>query len=1036
MENNTSNQKPAVEFEGQFDFGNETAADIYDQRSISLWFKVDDIDLNRKQVIYEEDGISQGLDIYVENGSLFFNIWSQSQGEWSGNFSATNLLESNTWHHASLIVDREQDLANNRPFRAYIDGIDVARKGSTPAEGVEIGVGGLIREEQLEADAEDSDLGYSVSNVGVYDRALTKAEVDLLVEPNLAPNLASDSSVTIENTEVTLLASRLLANDTDANGDRLNVAGVGNAVNGSVAQNSDGNIIFSPDFNVSGEGSFEYIVNDGAGGSSTGVAKIDILAENRSVPLGNGLHSPADGLSPELPFLDAMKTTPTWITQDFGVNRDAEGNIVNVWNTGENELLDLDADGWVKTIPAPEDDPEYSSVGALLYRDQDYYLDDRYVVLYEGEGTIEYNFDAQIDSSASTPGRDVLDINPRGNGIWLRITDTDPNDTGEYIRNLRVVPEKYEEIADQTFNPDFVDTVSNFDTLRFLDWMDIDNSTESEWSDRVTTDSIFAPDRVAIESMVELANETQTNPWFNIPHLATDEYITNFAEYVRDNLDPELEVHVEYSHEVWNPSNSQSAWIREQGEAEFSDSFVDGFGKRIDWYSMRTAEVMQIWDEVFDTEKERVIGVLGGQVDNTTTVERALNYNWADEALSNEAYGIDAIAVAPYTASYLTDRDNAETIASWTEDADGGVDKFFTELTAGGLVSNSPEGGGFQEAYDLIQTYVDIAEEENLELLTYENDQNLPVNYGQDDNQAIQELFNAAKTDPRMFELTQEYFTTLSELGVDLSASFNNPNSFNQWASWWEFDTNNLDGSDKLDAVTSLIARNSFELPPQLGALENNLSELDLIVEGDALEIATSYTDVNAENTHELEFDWGDGSDAVLEARDALLSEIGDISASHTYNTEGNYTASLTINDFTDLTATESLSFSVAKEINIDWKPYSTSQQTSLAENGEVRVAIFGREDFDVADIDLASIKADDNKYALLNGDGLGILEGQTDLQDINSDGLLDLLVSFDIPSLRSMVETDADSVINDDQMHLFGSNLELESGFFFGIEN
>ena len=131
----------------------------------------------------------------------------------------------------------------------------------------------------------------------------------------------------------------------------------------------------------------------------------------------------------------------------------------------------------------------------------------------------------------------------------------------------------------------------------------------------------------------------------------------------------------------------------------------------------------------------------------------------------------------------------------------------------------------------------------------------------------------------------------------------------------------------------------------------------------------------------------------------------------------------------------EELSFSVAKKINIDWKPYSTNQQTSLAGDGALRVAIFGSEDFAVEDIDLTSIKADDDKDLLLDGDGVGIIEDTEDIQDVNSDGFSDLILSFDKPSLRSLVATDADSVINDNQLHLFGSNSELESGFFFGQE-
>ena len=860
-------------------------------------------------------------------------------------------------------------------------------------------------------------------------------EIESLVDPNYAPDPVNDSTVTIENTEVMLLSSRLLANDLDPNEDSLTITGVGNAVNGRVAQNSGGDIIFTPKFDFAGEASFEYIVRDRAGEVATATVTIDVLAENRSVPIGTSLHSVRE-VSPELPFLNGLKTAPDWLTQDFGVTTNDEGNFVNVWNTAENNLLDLDEDGWVKTIPDPEDEPEYSSVGALLYRGLNYYPAGRYVVLYEGEGTIEYNFDAQKNESASTPGRDVLNVNPSNNGIWLRITETDPDATGDYIRNVRVVPEAYEELAEQTYNPEFLDTISSFDTLNYLNWAGINSSNQSEWSDRPTPDdSIFSEDLVSIEEMVELANETQTNPWFHIPHQATDEYVTNFAEYVAENLDPELEIYLEYSHEVWNPEYDQARWIREQGKAEFADNnFVGAFGKRLDWYSRRTTQVTGIWDEVFGEDSERVIGVVGGQAANTATIDRVLQYNWADGPQSSAEYGIDAIAISADTAAYLENPNVADEVASWTEDEDGGVDKFFTELTEGGLVSNSPEGGAFQQAYDHTQTYANIAETENLDLITYEVGQNLPANYGGQDNQAIKDLLSAAKTDPRMEELYREYFTNLSELGVELSTNFNDPNAYNQWGSWWDAEGENLADSNKLNAIATLTARNDYAIPPQVGVLANNLSELNLIVESDALELTTNYADVNIEEGHSLEFDWGDDTQTQLD-RDPLEGEIGAISASHVYETEGNYTASLTITDTEGKTTDEELSFSVAKQINIDWKPYSTSQQTNLAGDGALRVAIFGRENFAVEDIDLTSIRADDDKDLLLNGDGVGIIEDSEDLQDVNSDGFSDLILSFDKPSLRSLVETDTESVINDNQLYLFGSNSELESGFFFGEE-
>ena len=1022
--------EPNLKFEGEYHFGTKENTEIYDRRTISLWFKVEDLQNSEELIIYEENGTTQGLNIYVENERLFFDVWNQVGNEWSGSYTSSNAIASDTWHHVALAIDSQSD----RDFVAYLDGVDIDEGEGEPGDRVNVGIGGLNAVNESEEALLDSS-GYTVKNIDVYDRVLSQSEIESLVDPNYAPNPVDDRTVTIEDTEVILLGSKLLANDLDPNQDSLTIIGVGNAINGSVAQNSDGNIIFTPEFGFSGEASFDYIVSDSAGETTKAKVEIDVLAENRSVPIGTSLHS-VQGVSPELPFLNGLKTAPGWLTQDFGVNTDEEGNFVNVWNTAENDLLDLDENGWVKTIPDPEDEPEYSSVGALLYRGLDYYPDGKYVVLYEGEGTIEYNFDAQKDKSASTVGRDVINVNPTHNGIWLRITETDPNETGDYIRNIRVVPEEYEDIAGQTYNPEFIDTISNFDTLNYLSWAGINSSNESEWSDRVTPNSsIFSKEMVSIEKMVELANETQTNPWFHIPHQATDEYVTNFAEYVAENLDPELEIYLEYSHEVWNPSYDQARWIREQGETEWSeDNFVGGFGKRLDWYSKRTTEVTEIWDEVFGDEKERVIGVIGGQAADTSTIERVLQYNWTDDPLSNADYGIDAIAIAPDTAAYLENPDVANEIASWTEDDDGGVDKFFTELTEGGLLSNSPEGGAFQQAYDYTQTYANIVETENLDLVTYEVGQNLPVNYGGDDNQAIKDLFEAAKTDPRMEELYREYFTNLSELGADLSTNFNAPDAYNQWGSWWDLEGDNLADSNKLNAIATLTAKNDYAIPPQVGLLANNLSELNLIVEEDALELTTNYTDVNIEESHSLEFVWGDNSQTESD-RDPLQGEIGKIAASHIYETEGNYTASLTITDTEGKMTEEELSFSVAKKISIDWKPYSTSQQTSLTGDDALRVAIFGREDFAVEDIDITSIRADDDRDILLDGNGVSTIENTSDLQDVNSDGFVDLILSFDKPSLRSTVETDAETVINDDELYLFGSNSELKSGFFLGME-
>ncbi|MEG4293990.1 cadherin-like domain-containing protein, partial [Microcoleus sp. C2C3] len=85
---------------------------------------------------------------------------------------------------------------------------------------------------------------------------------------NQPPVANTDSATTAQNTAVTIAASTLLANDTDANGDSLSLTGVSNPVNGSVTF-SNGNVIFTPSTNFTGNASFDYSISDGFGGTSS-----------------------------------------------------------------------------------------------------------------------------------------------------------------------------------------------------------------------------------------------------------------------------------------------------------------------------------------------------------------------------------------------------------------------------------------------------------------------------------------------------------------------------------------------------------------------------------------------------------------------------------------------------------------------------------------------------------------------------------------------------------------------------------------------
>ena len=1038
-----------VDFDGDNDFvqindSSDLNIGTHAKRTISLWFNVENKNIaERKQIIYEEGGTANGLNIYIANGRLYVGGWDREQNNWQGTYLSTDALTSNTWNHVALVLDAEEGVDTPQPnaFKAYLNGVEFGEGEGAQLESHsdDIGLGGLRQATRFHdgtaTKSAPHNLRGSIDDVRVYNRALTAEEISFLFNPNHAPVAADDQTVTVENTEVIVLASKLLDNDTDLDGNILTLTGVGNVTNGSITQDEQGNVLFTPERNFSGDASFEYTVSDGQGGTATATVTVTVLPATEPIPIGTNLHRLA-AWSPQFPFLNAFKSSRKWITQNWGVTRNDENRYEYTWDTGEFDQLDLDENGWVKSLPAPEDAPEYTSVGTLMFRNAGFYPGGRYVVLYDGEGTIKYELDAKQDLSASTPGRDVIDVTPSNAGVWLRITSTDPNNTGDYLRNIRVVQEEYEYADYQIFNPVFLEKIQPFDTIRFMDWMFTNNSTQGEWSQRpLPESSAFAGEIASIEEMVELANRTDADPWFTMPHMATDEYVTKFAQYVKDNLDPELTVYVEYSNEVWNFDFAQGWWVEEQGKNEWPDSNHSGYTRRIDWFGKRTTEITQIWDRVFDTDKDRVVGVLGAQAANPWTASRVLKYTWAEEPLSPEEYGLDAIAIAPYFGSYIGNPEHEAEVESWTDsdDSELALNNLFQEITEGGVLTNGPEGGALEQAYDWTRTYVELAERNNLEVISYESGQHLRGNRGVEFNQTIGDLFTAANRDPRMGEVYQEYFTSLHELGLDVSMNYTDVSRYNRWGSWGVLENINQEDSPKYNVIKTATTKTITDLPPELGALKSNLSRLGLIVEGDALTLNIDYTDVGITDFHTVEFDWGDGSPIEQEEKVPLLGDIGKLSGNHVYNTEGVYTATLTVTDDDNLFSDKSVSVSVAKKVALDWNPRSKRTEINLKGNGNVRVAIIGTEDFDVSEIDPTTVRADDEKDVLLDGGGIGAIVDKSSWEDINDDGFQDLVLFFGKSDLRSVVEISSESSINDNQIYLLGSNIQLDSGYFFG---
>ncbi len=514
--------------------------------------------------------------------------------------------------------------------------------------------------------------------------------------------------------------------------------------------------------------------------------------------IGTNLAGIADW-SPEFPFMDYLKNARSWITRG-----------TTVWDTQENSKLNVDPNGWVKFLSGGS----FTSVGTFIPNDNQ---GRKFVVLYEGEGTIEYNGLVK-DVAASRPGRDVV-YAPPGSPLYLGITQTDPNGTGNYIRNMHVIPEQYESTyTSQTFNPDFLKSLKGFDTLRFMDWMGTNNSNQKDWSDRPTPgDMSYFSKGVPVEVMVDLANQTGIAPWFTIPAQATDDYVRNFAKYVKDHLDPKLKVYVEYSNETWNFQFQQSGYALEQGKQAFANVQGSDFDKQRLWFGLRTGQVTKIWDDVYGTDKAKVVGVLAAQAANSYTASKSLEA-LTQNGMTLKDWGVDAVAIAPYFGNYLGSPENAAIVESWTHDADGGLSKLFQELSQGGLIPGGPQGGALQQASTWTQDYTKLTQAQGLQLLAYEGGQHLVGVGGVENNQAITDLFTAANRDPRMGQLYTTYLQKWGQDGGGVFANFTDVATPSKWGSWGTTESLYQTTSPKGQAIQDLLIDPVPSITPKANA--------------------------------------------------------------------------------------------------------------------------------------------------------------------------------------------------------------------------
>jgi len=422
----------------------------------------------------------------------------------------------------------------------------------------------------------------------------------------------------------------------------------------------------------------------------------------------------------------------------------------------------------------PDGYPDFSQITddavttSMFVNSNGHYPGGSYFVSYTGQGDLSFSRAATVVSS--NPGLILLEVDPTMGSLGVVIENSDVSNP---IGNIHISP--LSELFRGSFQQPFIDHVKRFGHVRFMDWQGVNNSTSTPTVEgRHTPQSIRqygtgtgkalpqGSDGVAIEFMVQLSNRAKVDPWFSMYHLFDEEYVRLFATIVRDTLDPERKIRLEWSNEFWNSQFIVYNWVQQEA-----------VNRGISTYQVAKEEHERnwaIWDEVFEGQTDRLIKVIGTHSNNPGYTEKLLATGLEGEEL----------AIAPYFAPRRPVSRNYDSTTTTSQILDD------TEDALPFILGN-------------VSAQKTLATENGMTLVTYEGGQGI----------IPKQTWNVAawnaQFDSRMRDLYDTYLQELSNRGVAIFHHFNDiSDQRNNFGSWGASEYQDEDGI-KMQALLAMI---------------------------------------------------------------------------------------------------------------------------------------------------------------------------------------------------------------------------------------
>jgi len=486
--------------------------------------------------------------------------------------------------------------------------------------------------------------------------------------------------------------------------------------------------------------------------------------------------------SPQVLFVDIFQRARPWIA--FPADDRGTWQVPNV-------DVPTDDRGWPRRVPFRADDGRSYAVRTLLMGDRvGQWPEGRYTLMFQGRGRMEIEQDGHAEVY-TRGGRYRLNLRRDAWNVEIRIMTSDP---GDPIRDIHLVMPGHERsYLDQPFYPETVERLGPMSVLRMMNLRQInggeylsDNGvapTDPDytvtWEGRVTPDHYTqgGPRGVASEYLLGLAEAADADPWLNVPHGATDDYIRGLCRVIRERVPAGRYVYLELSNEPWNFSEEypQSRYYLNLGRR-------DRLGGHGEWeigrraYVRAAARMFTIArQQLADTDLHlvNVIGGFAGDVGHSRRILELLN----DRRLNPSGIKADALGIAPYLANFANDL-----VASGEIDHIQPVE--MVRRLERSLTENLPvfgENDTYPSMVSMVRAHHALARRHGVALVAYEGGQHL-VDLGPAmHHETLNEKIAAANAHPDMYRLYRRMLDLWFREGGGVFCSFVYSSLTNEW---------------------------------------------------------------------------------------------------------------------------------------------------------------------------------------------------------------------------------------------------------------